>query len=82
MDSLENFVTVPRKFQSDAWLHKDKPVWIVEYEGTRVRGKHYQAYRAVLPVPVGRDPWTIDNHRIGSEDGFQTLEEAAEAAHE
>ena len=64
----------------DCWLHKDKPVWIVEYSATKVRARHFQAYRAVQPIPKGRDPWSIDNRRIGTEDGFDTLEEAENAA--
>jgi transcriptional regulator with XRE-family HTH domain len=34
------------------------------------------AYRAVAHVPKDRDPWTIDNRRIGSPDGVRTLKEA------
>ena len=78
MESNE-FELVPRQHQSDAWVHKEKAVWIIEYRETRNRAKHYQAYRAIHPVPKGRMPWTIDNRRIGSEDGFQTLTQAMEA---
>ncbi len=62
------------------WQHETKPHWIVHYPGTRVRGEHYQAYRAVARVPAGRNPWTVDNRRIGSEDGFATLEMAIHVA--
>ena len=58
------------------WLHESKPVFISHYPATRARGEYYQAYKAIQPVPAGRMPWTIDNRRIGGEDGFLTLEEA------
>lgn len=75
---IENFTKVSRP-HGECWLHNSRPVWIVEYSGTRVRGPFFQAYKAVEKVPAGRDPWTVDNRRIGTEDGFQTLQEAAEA---
>ena len=75
---LDDFYKVSRP-HGECWLHKSKPVWIVEYSASRLHGRFFQAYRPVQPVPIGRDPWTVDNRRIGPEDGFQTLQEAAEA---
>jgi hypothetical protein len=66
------------------WMHDSAPVWIVKYDaittGPHRRAAFYQAYRAVQPVPKGRMPWSIDNRRIGTEDGFATLTAAQQAA--
>ena len=78
-DSVFELVHRPH---GDCWLHKEKPVWIVEYSATKVRARHFQAYRTVKPVPLGRDPWSIDNRRIGTEDGFETLDAAEMAAND
>lgn len=64
----------------DCWLHDAKPAWIVHYQATQDRAQFYQAYRTVARVPAGRDPWTVDNRRIGTERGFPTFDEAAQAA--
>jgi hypothetical protein len=77
-----SFQQVERLCGSMCWLHETKPVFVVEYSATNVRGRHFQAYRAVEKVPKGRNPWTVDNRRIGNESGFQTLEEAQTAANE
>lgn len=75
--SLENYTQVERLHGSTCWLHNTKNVWIVEYQASRIRPHHYQTYKAVQPVPKGRMPWTIDNRRMGPEDGIETLEQAA-----
>jgi len=75
--SLENYSNVERPHGS-CLLHNDKHVWIVEYAATRVRPRHWQTYTAIHPVPNGRDPWTINNRRLGPEDGIETLEKAVE----
>lgn len=64
------------------WLHTSRPVWIRYYEPIEgARLGFYQAYRAVEHVPKGRDPWTVDNRRIGHVNyGFKTLEDAMDAA--
>jgi len=62
-----------------AWRHDKKPVWVVEYSETRDRSKHYQTYKAIHAVPNSRKPWSINNRRVGTEDGFKTLEQALEA---
>lgn len=65
------------------WLHKSAPVWVVKYDGipgTSHRYDSWQAFRATKIVPAGRKPWTIDNKRIGHEDGYATEAEAFEAA--
>ena len=64
----------------EVWRHKSKPHWIVHYPSTKVRGAHYQAYRAVEKVPQGHGPWTVDNRRMGGDDGFESLESAMQAA--
>lgn len=56
--------------------HRTAHVWIGHYECTGMKPSFYCAYRAVAHVPKGRDPWTIDNRRIGSPDGVRTLAEA------
>lgn len=72
--------TLVHRPHGDCWLHDAKPVWIVHYPATDVRGEHYQAYRTVAPIPKGRQPWTVDNRRIGTDRGFATLDEAVQAA--
>jgi len=74
------FQKVERAPHSACWVHETKPHWIVHYPATRVMGEHYQAYRAVERVPEGRKPWSVDNRRIGSPDGFRALDEAMQAA--
>lgn len=85
MTISENFDLVVRPTSPEGvWLHKDKPVWIVFYAAVEgVRLAYYQAYRAVEPVKKGRDPWSVDNRRIGDPNhGFPTLEAAMQAAEE
>jgi hypothetical protein len=69
---------------SETWQHLTAPVWIVRYEGIEGSNTHrydkYQAYRAVEKMPNGRDPWTVDNRRIGPENGYSTLDKAFIAA--
>lgn len=74
------FKQVERAHCSSVWLHETKPHWIVHYPATRVTGEHYQAYRSVERIPAGRKPWTVDNRRIGTQDGYRTLDEAMQAA--
>lgn len=62
------------------WLHNDKPVWVVHYPATEVRGEHWQGYRSVEHIPAGRKPWAVNNKRIGGERGFASLEAALAAA--
>jgi hypothetical protein len=62
------------------WLHSDKPVWITRYDAVPgVRLECWHAYRSVKAPPKGRLPWTVDNKRIGSAEGFPSLESAIEA---
>lgn len=79
--SADSFKPVER-ITGTVWVHKTKAVWIVFYEAVKgVRLAYYQAYRAVVKVPAGREPWTVDNRRIGDANhGFPTLEAAMEAA--
>ena len=74
------FKQVERAHCSSVWLHETKPHWIVHYPATRATAAHYQAYRAVERVKEGREPWSADNRRIGSPDGFRTLGDAMQAA--
>lgn len=76
---MNNYTQVERVCGSPCWQHNAKHVFVVEYAATRNKAPHWQAYRAIQPVPKGRKPWTIDNRRIGSEDGFQTLDDALHA---
>ena len=64
----------------EIWMHESKPHWIVHYPATSFKGEFYQAYRAIDRVPAGRNAWTIDNERIGTKDGFATLDAAMHAA--
>jgi hypothetical protein len=74
------FDEVSRMPFEKVWLHKHKPHWIVFYEKTHAPS-FYQAYRAVEPVKNGRDPWSVNNKRIGdARYGYATLREAMEAA--
>ena len=48
-----------------AFLHKSAPVWIVEYSVTPREGvSSWGAYVAIVKVPKGRMPWTVDNKRV------------------
>ena len=77
---MNNFTLVKRE-TGKAWLHNDKPVWVVHYKCADRRDDFWQAYKAVQHVPKGRMPWSIDNRRIGPEKrGFKTLGEALKAA--
>ena len=66
------------------WMHTEKPHWIVFYEAFKsdfmTRPAFYEAYRAIHPVPNGRKPWTIDNKRFSTGNGFRTLRQAMQAA--
>lgn len=66
---------------SPAWMHVSKPVWIRKYDAiSGVRAAFYQAYSAIHAVPAGRNPWSIDNRRVGTERGFPSLTAAMKAA--
>jgi hypothetical protein len=80
MEQLSEFTEVQRPFDSaPTLLHKSAPAWVVNYPATLDRAEHWQAYRAVAPVPAGRMPWTVDNRRIGSDRGFPSIEAAVAA---
>lgn len=65
----------------DCWLHSDGRKFICFYEGVEgVRPAYFQAYMSKAQPPKGRDPWTVDNRRIGTDRGFPTFDEAAQAA--
>lgn len=66
--------------QTPVYVHTGAPVFVVHYDATDVRAEHWQGYRAVVKVPAGRMPWTVDNRRIGGERGFASLDAALEAA--
>lgn len=77
---MEQFTEVQRPWdQSPILLHTSKPQWVVHYPATEVRAEHWQAYRAVQPVPAGRMPWTVDNRRIGTDRGFPSMADACAA---
>lgn len=77
--SHDLFIRMGRPF-GEVWLNAEKPIWIVEYPETHDRARHFQVYKPVVPVPKGRDPWTVDNKRIGDARGFKTLSDAMGAA--
>lgn len=79
--SLDNYTKQLRGYEY-VWLHKSRPVWLVEYPKTVDRAKFYQAYKADQPVKTGAFPWSLNNRRVGSDRGFPTLEEAAQAGDE
>lgn len=62
------------------WVHDTLPRWIVHYPATPQLSEHYQAYEAIEPVPKGRNAWSVNNKRLGSQDGYRTLEAAMAAA--
>jgi hypothetical protein len=75
-----DFIEVQRPWdQTPCHVHASKPLWVVHYPATMDRAEHWQGYRAVAKLPAGRDPWTVDNRRIGSERGFASLEAAIAA---
>ena len=65
--------------RQETWLHDSGSSWVVAYPAVHNRLPVFRAYRAINPVPAGRMPWTIDNKRIGPEDGFLSLEQAMRA---
>lgn len=79
---MDDFVLVHR-LHGDRLLHKTKPMWIVHYPlPNNHTTEFWQVYRVIdhyLPVPPGRDPWTLNNVAIGGKHGFPTLEAAMEA---
>lgn len=80
-EDRQQFSEVPRPWdQRPVHLHNAKPVWVVHYPATQDRAEFWQGYRAVVKVPSGRMPWTVDNRRIGSDRGFPSLEAALVAA--
>lgn len=59
--------------------HAREPYWVVHYGETNRMGEHWQAYKAIAHIPKGREPWSVDNRRIGPDSGFKSLEEAKQA---
>lgn len=77
--SLSHYTRVETEPYYKTWLHENGKVFIRQVPPTIKTQMHYRAYKAIAPVPAGRMPWTVNNTRIGSDNGFKTLEEAAEA---
>lgn len=70
--------TERQRFDGPAWVRDDGRVYIVHYDdvpGHRLA--FYAVYKVAAHLPRGRDPWTVDNRRIGT---AQTLDEAMEVA--
>lgn len=82
VDWLKNYTEDKRDPYFGTWLHNSKPVWVRCFPPTMKTQMHYRAYKAIERVPAGCDPWTVNNRRIGSDFGFKTLEEAAQAGEE
>ena len=58
----------------DRWKHNVQNFWIVFYQSLKQAKKPcFYTYRTVDKCPSGREPWTVDNKRVGA---FNTLEEA------
>lgn len=71
-----NFQRVRRDFDT-VWLHDSHQAHIVYYEPVPgIRDGFFQAYRA---SKQSDRPWSIHNKRIGTEDGFRSLEAAMAA---
>ena len=68
----ENFEVVHRP-HGDCWKHKTQDFWVVFYEALKLVGKPcFYAYRAI-EGSYQRDPWTVNNRRVGQ---FNSLEDA------
>lgn len=82
MANASDFIQQADRFSNDPlYVHKDRQVWIRFYPAIEgVRAAWWQGYRAVMKVPAHREPWSIDNRRIGDERGFASLEAAIAAA--
>lgn len=82
-EGTKGFRLVERS-HGEAWLHETEPVWVVKYDGVPESNTHrydsWQVYKAVERVPAGRDPWTVDNRRLGGESGWAIPEQAFRAA--
>lgn len=71
-----HFQLVRREFDR-VWLHDSHQAHIVYYEPVPgIREGFFQAYRSSKP---SERPWSIPNKRIGTEDGFRSLEAAMAA---
>lgn len=62
------------------WVHKSKPVWLVLFPSTYIRGEHWKAFAAIEPAKQGRPKWATSNRLIGGPDGFCDFDTAAQAA--
>lgn len=66
------------------WMHKAAPVWVVHYPGIAgslvARYDCWRPYKAIEKVRHGVMPWSVNNKRIGPDDGFPSLDAALEAA--
>ena len=63
----------------DTWVHETAPIWIRLYRAIEGIRSHriYRVYVATVPVPKGRQPWSVDNKSAGT---YRTLRDAISAA--
>lgn len=81
MANASDFTQQADRYSDDAlYVHKDRQVWIRFYPAIEGRAAWWQGYRAVKTVPAHREPWSIDNRRIGTDRGFASLTDAIAAA--
>ena len=82
---MRNDFRLVERPHGSAWLHKTAPVWVVLYPGIEGSMTHrfdsWQAFKAIEGCH-GRDPWTVNNKRIGPELGWPSAEYAFQAAEE
>ncbi len=78
MSVEDNFRQVPR-FDGVAWVHRHKPVWVVEYPKTSLAALHWRGFYAIGRVKCADAPWSTDN-RLISMVSFKTLAGALRAA--
>lgn len=59
-------------------MHDSGMIWIRHYD--LVSHPFFQAYRALKKPKLGQMPWAVDNRKIGTERGFETLDQAMQEA--
>jgi hypothetical protein len=81
MDRVPTDFMVIQRETGNVLKHRSADVWIVFYESSNaiVRGV-WRVYRAVQRVPVGRDPWAVDNRCVSPRDGVVMLSDAIDIA--
>ena len=68
-----------QRLTGEYFEHDEHPVWCVFYPATSVKPAHWQGYKAIEVVKKGRNPYSVDNRRVGDEIGFASQEECEKA---